>query len=53
VLDLSVLKLYGTSDSSRKRHRLIPLGGCHLIDGLVEWKPRALQEDCERGPVFL
>jgi hypothetical protein len=38
VLDLSVLELCGTSDSSSKHHRLVTLGGCRLIDGLVEWK---------------
>jgi hypothetical protein len=53
VLNLSVLELCGTSDSSRKRHRLVTLGGCRLLDGLEEGKPRALQEDCEGGPVFL
>jgi hypothetical protein len=53
VLDSSVLELCGTSDSLSKRHRLVTLGGCHLLDGLEEWKPRALQEDCEGGPVFL
>jgi hypothetical protein len=53
VLDLSVLELCGTSDSSSKHHRLVTLGGCHLLDGLEEWKPRALQEDCEGGLVFL
>jgi hypothetical protein len=53
VLDMSVLELCGTSDSSSKRHRLITLGVCHLLDDLEEWKPRALQENCEGGPVFL
>jgi hypothetical protein len=52
VLDSSVLKLCGTSDSSSKRHRPVTLGGCRLLDGLEEWKLRALQEDCEGGPVF-
>jgi hypothetical protein len=36
VLDLSVLELWGTSDSSSKRHRLVTLRGCHLLDGLEE-----------------
>jgi hypothetical protein len=53
VLDLSVFELCGTSDSSSKRHRLITFGGCRLLDGLEEWKSRALQEDCDGGPVFL
>jgi hypothetical protein len=53
VLDSSVLKLCDTSDSSSKHHRLVTLGGYRLLDGLEEWKPRALQEDCEGGPVFL
>ena len=39
VLDSSVLELCGTSDSSSKRHRLVTLGGCRLLDGLEEWKP--------------
>jgi hypothetical protein len=39
VLDLSVLELCGTSDSSGKRHRLVTLGGCRLQDSLEEWKP--------------
>jgi hypothetical protein len=34
VLDLSVLELCGTSDSSRKRNRLMTLGGCREV-----WKP--------------
>jgi hypothetical protein len=38
VLNLSVLELCGTSDSSRKRHQLVTLGGCHLLDGLEDWK---------------
>jgi hypothetical protein len=38
VLDSSVLELCGTSDSS-KHHRLVTLEGCHLLDGLEEWKP--------------
>jgi hypothetical protein len=53
VLDSSVLELCGTSDSSSKHHRIVTLGGCRLLDGLEEWKPRALQEDHEDGPVFL
>jgi hypothetical protein len=53
MLDLSVLELCGTSDSSSKHHRLVTLGGSCLLDGLEEWKPQALQEDCEGGPVFL
>jgi hypothetical protein len=53
VLDLSVLELCGTRDSSSKHHRLVTLGGCCLLDGMEEWKPRALQEDCEGGLVFL
>jgi hypothetical protein len=53
VLDLSALKLCGTSDSSIKCHRLVTLGGCRLLNGLEEWKPWAIQEDCEGGPMFL
>jgi hypothetical protein len=53
VLDSSVLEFCGTSDPSSKRHRLVTLGGCRLLDDLEEWKPWALQEDCEGGPVFL
>jgi hypothetical protein len=53
VLDLSVLELCGTSDSTSKHHRLVTLGGCRLLDDLEEWKPRALQDDCEGGLVFL
>jgi hypothetical protein len=53
VIDLSVLKLCGTNDSSSKHHRLVTLGGCCLLDGLEEWKSWALQEDCEGGLVFL
>jgi hypothetical protein len=53
VVDSSVLELCGTSDSSSKRHRLVTLGGCRILDGLEEWKLRALQEDCEGDPVFL
>jgi hypothetical protein len=45
VLDLSVLELCGTSDSSSKHHRLVTLEGCRLLDGLEEWKLRFLQED--------
>jgi hypothetical protein len=53
VLDLSVLELCGTSDSSSKHHQLVTLGGCRLLDDLEEWKLRALQEDCEGGLMFL
>jgi hypothetical protein len=53
MLDSSVLELCGTSDPSNKRHRLVTLGACRLLDGLEEWKPRAFQEDCEGGPMFL
>jgi hypothetical protein len=38
VLDSSVLELCVTSDSSSKRHRLVTLGGCRLLDSLEEWK---------------
>jgi hypothetical protein len=38
VLDSSVLELCGTSDYSSNHHRLVTLGGCYLLDGLVEWK---------------
>jgi hypothetical protein len=37
VLDLNVLELCSTSDSLIKCHRLVTLGGCHLLDGLEEW----------------
>jgi hypothetical protein len=47
------VELCGTRDSSSKRHRLVTLRGCRLLDGLEEWKPWALEEDCECGPVFL
>jgi hypothetical protein len=50
---LSVLELCGTNDSSSNHHRLVTLGGCRLLDGLEEWKLRALQEDCDGGPMFL
>jgi hypothetical protein len=36
VLDSSVLELCGTSDSLSKRHQLVTLRGCHLLDGLVD-----------------
>jgi hypothetical protein len=39
VLESSILELCGTSDSSTKRHRLVTLGGCRLLDGLEESKP--------------
>jgi hypothetical protein len=39
VLDLSVLELCDTSDSSSKRDRFVILGGYRLLDGLEEWKP--------------
>jgi hypothetical protein len=47
VLDLSVLELCDTSDSSSKRHRLVTLGGYHLK------KIGEVQGDCEGGLVFL
>jgi hypothetical protein len=46
-------ELCGTRDSSNKHHPLVTLGGCHLLEGLEEWKLWALQEDCEGDPVFL
>jgi hypothetical protein len=36
VFDLSVLELCSTSDSSSKRHRLVTLRGCRLLDGMME-----------------
>lgn len=50
------MELWGTRSSSSKHHRLINLGGCRLLDGLVEVPHRALQGrlqricggDCER-----
>jgi hypothetical protein len=39
VLDLIVLELCGTSDSSSKHNRLVTLGGCRLLGGLEEWNP--------------
>jgi hypothetical protein len=46
-------ELCGTSDSSSQCHWLVTLGGCHLLDGLEEWKQWVIQEDCEGGLVFL
>jgi hypothetical protein len=46
-------KLYDTNDSSSKHHRLVTLGGFHLLDGLEEWKSWVLQKDYECGPMFL
>jgi hypothetical protein len=39
VLDLSVLELCGTSDSSSKHDQFIALGGYRLLDSLEERKP--------------
>jgi hypothetical protein len=39
VLDLIVLELCGTNDSSSKRNRLVTLGGCRFLYGLEESEP--------------
>jgi len=41
-------ELCGTRESSSKRHRLVTLGGCCLLDGLeIEDSIEHLKEDCE------
>jgi hypothetical protein len=36
-----------------KRHRLVTLGGCHLLDGSGDCLRRALQEDCGEATVLI
>jgi hypothetical protein len=39
--------------TSSKRHRLITLGGCRLLDGSGDCLRRALQEDCGEVAVLI
>ena len=36
-----------------KRHRLVTLGGCRLLDDSGDYLHRALQEDCGRATVLI
>ena len=42
-----ILEALGGTPS--KRHRLVTLGGCRLLDGSGDCLRRALQEDCGRA----
>jgi hypothetical protein len=39
--------------TSSKRHRLVSLGGCRLLDGSGDCLRRALQEDCGEAAVLI
>jgi hypothetical protein len=39
--------------TSSKRHRLVTLGGCRLLDGSGDCIRRALQEDCGEATVLI
>ena len=39
--------------TSGKRHRLVTLGGCRLLDGSGDCLRRALQEDCGEAAVWI
>jgi hypothetical protein len=47
---LVILEVLGGTLS--KRHRLVTLGGCRLLDGLGDCLRRALQEDCGEATVL-
>jgi hypothetical protein len=47
---LEILEALGGTPS--KRHRLVTLGGCHLLNGSSDCLRRALQEDCGEAAVF-
>jgi hypothetical protein len=53
VLDLGILELCATSDSSSKHHRLVNLGGCRLLDGLRSGNHEAFKKIKKGGPMFL
>jgi hypothetical protein len=48
---LVILEALGGTSS--KRHRLITLGGCRLLDGSGDCLRRALQEDCGEAAVLI
>jgi hypothetical protein len=48
---LEILEALGGTSS--KRHRLVTLGGCCLLDGSGVCLRRALQEDCGEATVLI
>ena len=46
-----ILEALGGTPS--KRHRLVTLGGCRLLDGSGDRLRRALQEDCGEAAVLI
>jgi hypothetical protein len=46
-----ILEALGGTPS--KRHRLVTLGGCRLLDGLGDCLCRVLQEDCGEVAVLI
>jgi hypothetical protein len=46
-----ILEALGGTPS--KRHQLVTLGGCHLLDGSGDCLRRALQEDCGEAAVLI
>jgi hypothetical protein len=46
-----ILEALGGTPS--KRHRLVTLGGCHLLDCSGDCLCRALQEDCGRAAMLI
>jgi hypothetical protein len=48
---LVILEALGGTSS--KRHRVVTLGGCHLLDGSGDCLCQALQEDCEEAAVLI
>jgi hypothetical protein len=48
---LVILEALGGTPS--KRHRLVTLGGCRLLDGSGDCLRRALQEDCGEAAVLI
>jgi hypothetical protein len=48
---LEILEALGGTPS--KRHRLVTLGGCRLLDGSGDCLRRALEEDCGEAAVLI
>jgi hypothetical protein len=48
---LVILEALGGTPS--KRHQLVTLGGCRLLDGSGDCLRRALQEDCGEAAVLI
>jgi hypothetical protein len=47
------VNLEALGGTSSKRHRLVTIGGCRLLDGSGDCLRRALQEDCGEAALLI